>query len=287
MTQMLQLAVDAGLVAFVVCTMAAAGMRLTVSRIVGPLRGGLLPIKALLASFVLVPALALAIRAVLPLSDGLGIGLILMATAGGASFLPLLVQVAKANVAASVGVLVLLIGTTVFYLPLVLPFLLPGVEVSPLDIARPLVLLMLLPLAIGLFLNRRFPQVAARLQPIVSKIANLGLVIGLIAVLALHWRALLGTFGNGAFAASIILIAGGLLAGWLISGADTEARPVLTLGTGARNIPAALVVAEHNFEDPEVLVMCVLFTILSLVGLFVAARLLGRGAPAPTRPTAG
>ena len=134
---------------------------------------------------------------------------------------------------------------------------------------------MLLPLAIGLFMNRRFPQVAARLQPIVSKIGNLGLVIGLIAVLALHWRALLGTFGNGAFAASIILIAGGLLVGWLISGADTAARPVLTLGTGARNIPAALVVAEHNFEDPEVLVMCVLFTILSLVGLFVAARSAG------------
>ena len=127
---------------------------------------------------------------------------------------------------------------------------------------------MLLPLAIGLFLNRRFPRVAARLQPIVSKIGNLGLVIGLIAVLALHWRALLGTFGNGAFAASIVLVAGGLLAGWLISGADTAARPVLTLGTGARNIPAALVVADRNFADPEVLVMCVLVALVSLVRPF-------------------
>ena len=123
--------VDVGLIAFVVGTMAAAGMRLTVSQIVGPLRGGFLPIKALLASFVLVPALALAIRAVLPLSDGFGTGLILMSTAAGASFLPLLVQVARANVAASVGVLVLLMGTTVLYLPLVLPFLLPGVGGRP------------------------------------------------------------------------------------------------------------------------------------------------------------
>ena len=81
-----------------------------------------------------------------------------MATAAGASFLPLLVQVARADVAASVGVLVLLMGTTVFYQPLVLPFLLPGVQVNPLDVARPLVLLMLLPLAIGLFVNRRFPR---------------------------------------------------------------------------------------------------------------------------------
>jgi len=135
---------------------------------------------------------------------------------------------------------------------------------------------------IGLFVNRRFPQLAARLQPSVAKIGYLGLVIGLIAILSLHWQALLGTLGNGAFAASIVLSAGGLLVGWLISGADTAARPVLTLGTGARNIPAALVVAEYNFEDPEVLVMCVLFTILSLAGLFVAACLLGRGKPAPS-----
>ena len=276
------MAVDVGVLAFVVGTMAAVGMRLTVSQIVGPLRGAFLPIKALLASFVLVPALAFAIRAVLPLSDGFGIGLILMSTAGGAPFLTLLVQIARADVAASVGVLVLLTGTTVFYLPLVLPFLLPGVLVSPLAIARPLVLLMLLPLAIGLFVNRRFPQVAALLQPIVSTIGNVGLLIGLLAVLALHWRSLLGTFGTGAVAASIVLVAGALLAGWLISGADTAARPVLTLGTGARNIPAALLVADHNFEDAEVLVMCVLFTVVSLVGLLVAARLLGRGEPAPS-----
>ena len=140
---------------------------------------------------------------------------------------------------------------------------------------------MLLPQAIALLVNRRLPQVAARLQAIVSMIGNVALVIGLLAVLALHGRALLGTFGTGAVAASIVLLAGALLAGWLISGADTAARPVLTLGTGARNIPAALVVADHNFKDAEVLVMCILFTVVSLVGLLVAALLLGRGEPAP------
>ena len=66
-------------------------------------------------------------------------------------------------------------GTTVFYLPLMLPFTLPGAQVSPLAIARPLVLLMLLPLAIGLFVNRRFPQVAARLRRTVSMVGNVGL----------------------------------------------------------------------------------------------------------------
>ena len=271
---------DLGILAFVVATMTALGMRLTISQIMGPLRRWILPIKALVANFVLVPALALAIRAVFPLSDGFGIGLILMATAAGAPFLPPLVQIAKGEVAASVGVLVLLMGTTVLYLPLVLPLLLPGVQVSPLDVAKSLVLLMLIPLAIGLFVNRRFPSVAARLQRIVSIIGNIGLVIGVVALLAVHGQAKLATFGTGAVTASIVLVAGTLLIGWLIAGADTAARPVLTLGTGARNIPAALVVADLNFDDADVLVMCVLFAVVSLVGLLVTARQLGRRAPA-------
>ena len=67
---------------------------------------------------------------------------------------------------------------------------------------------MLLPLAIGLFVNRRFPQVAARLRLTVSMVGKVGLAIGLLAVLALHGRALLGTFGTGALAALIALGSG-------------------------------------------------------------------------------
>ena len=269
---------DLGILAFVVATMAALGMRLTISQIMGPLRGWILPIKALAANFVLVPALALAIRAVFPLSEGFGIGLILMATAAGAPFLPPLVEIAKGEVPTSVCVLVLLMGTTVFYLPLVLPLLLPGVQVSPLDIAKSLVLLMLIPLAIGLVVNRRFPAVAARWQRIVSIIGNIGVVIGVVALLVLHGQAKLATFGTGAVAASIMLVVGTLIIGWLTAGADTAARPVLTLGAGARNIPAALLVADLNFDDADVLVMCLLFAVVSLVGLLVTARQLGRRA---------
>ena len=50
---------DLGILAFVVATMTALGMRLTISQIMGPLRGWILPIKALVANLVLVPALAL------------------------------------------------------------------------------------------------------------------------------------------------------------------------------------------------------------------------------------
>lgn len=281
MLQATRVLADWSILTFVVATMTALGMRLTIGQVVGPLRGGLLPIKALVASFMLVPALALAIRAVIPLSDAFGIGLILMGTAAGAPFLPPLVQIAKGEVAASVGVVVLLMGATVLYLPLTLPLLLPGVEVGPLDIATSLILMTLIPLAAGLFANWRYPRITAHWQRIVSTIGNIGLVIGVVALLALNGRALLGTLGTGAAAASILLLAGALLIGRLIAGADAVARPVLALGTAARNIPAALVVADHDFDGADVLVMCVLFAVVSLVGLLITAHVLGRRAPVP------
>ena len=114
-----------------------------------PLRNGRLVAMALLANFVLIPALAFAIKAVIPMTEGYGIGLILLATAAGAPFLPKLVQVAKGAVALSVGIMVLLLVATIIYVPLVLSMLLPGVAVNPLDIASSLVVLML---GIGLIL---------------------------------------------------------------------------------------------------------------------------------------
>ena len=58
--------------------------------------------------------------------------------------LPKLAELAKGNLAFAVGVMVLLMVMTVGYLPIVLPLLLPGVTVDPWQIARSLVLLMLL-----------------------------------------------------------------------------------------------------------------------------------------------
>jgi BASS family bile acid:Na+ symporter len=61
--------------------------------------------------------------------------LILLVTAAGAPFLPKLTEVAKGNVAFSVGLMVLLMVVTIIYLPIMLPLLLDEVEVSPWDIA--------------------------------------------------------------------------------------------------------------------------------------------------------
>ena len=92
---------------FIISSMLAMGMSLTMAQILQPLKNVRLVLMALLANFVLVPLLAYIIILVIPLEQSLQIGLIVLATAAGAPFLPKLVQGAKGNVAFGVGLMVL------------------------------------------------------------------------------------------------------------------------------------------------------------------------------------
>jgi BASS family bile acid:Na+ symporter len=131
-----------------------------------------------------VPIVAYAITLVLPLNDSLRIGLILLSTAAGAPFLPKLAQAAKGSTAFSVGLMVLLMVVTIIYLPIVLPLLLGDVAVNPWEIARSLIIMMLIPLAIGLFIKARYEEAAANIQPTFGMASNIALlaltVLGLV-----------------------------------------------------------------------------------------------------------
>jgi predicted Na+-dependent transporter len=121
---------------FVVTSMLAMSLSLSLQQMTQPLKNTRLVILALLANFLLVPLLAYVITKVIPLDQSLQIGVILLGTAAGAPFIPKLVQGAKGNVAYAVGLMFLIMVVTIFYLPFILPLLLPGVEVNPWDIAK-------------------------------------------------------------------------------------------------------------------------------------------------------
>jgi BASS family bile acid:Na+ symporter len=251
---------------FVIATMLAMGLSLTVSQILAPLRRTRLVVLALVANFVLVPLLAFALTRLIPLSDPLRIGVILLGVAAGAPFLPKLAQFAHGNVAFSVGLMVLLMIVTIIYLPLVLPLLLPGVKVNPVPIALSLVLTMLLPLGIALLLRARYPEPAGQLQPFMTQASNIALLLVLVTSLLANFQELIGVIGTGGILAALALIVGGLVFGFLLGGPGRDTRSVLGLGTGQRNISAALLVSTQSFTDPHVLAMVL---VGSTVGLFV------------------
>jgi BASS family bile acid:Na+ symporter len=268
-------------VLFVITSMLSMGLSLTISQILHPLKNIRLVALALLANFVLVPLLAYVIKLVIPLEQSLGIGLIVLATAAGAPFLPKLVQGAKGDVAFGVGLMVLLMVVTIVYVPIVLPLLLTGVEVNPWDIAQSLIVLMLIPLAIGLLIKSHSPDSAAHWQPFMNKISSLAILVLLVVALGLNASNILSLIGTGGILALLLFITGSLLIGLLLGGRDPAVRSVMGLGAAQRNISAAIVVAAQNFTEGNTLTYILVASILLLLVLLPTAKRLGARAPVP------
>ena len=261
---------------FVVSSMLSMGLSLTVAQILAPLRNYKLIVFALLANFVLMPFAAFGIAKVLRLDEPLGIALLLLGTASGAPFLPLLARIGKGNLAFSVGLMVLLMVVTVGYMPLVLPLFLKGVSVDPLKIGRSLVFLMMLPLAIGLLAKARLSGLAAKVQTPLGRVSILSLALLIVLLLITNMQNVLSLYGTRGVLASILFIAAGSGFGWVLGGPPSDTRGVMALGTAQRNIAAALVVGGQNFHDPRVIVMVVVVAIVGLLMLMPFAKYLAR-----------
>lgn len=267
---------------FVVSSMLAMGLSLTVTQIVGPLRNPTRVVLALVANFVLVPILALVIARAFGLDQPLQNGLIILATAAGAPFLPKLVQGARGDIAFAVGLMVLLMVVTIVYLPIVLPILLPGVTVDSWSIAESLIVVMLVPLGIGLVSKATWPEDAEHWQPLFAKTSSLAILVLLVVGIGLNVSNILALIGTGGMATLLVFVAGSMAIGFALGGRAPADRSVMILGTGFRNVSAALVVAAGNFSGTTTVPFVLVGALVLLVATVPAAKVLGRRQQAGT-----
>ena len=263
---------------FAVSSMLSVGFRYTAQQIIAPLRNARLVIGAVVANFVLVPLLAYVITAIFSFGEEREIGLLLVACAAGAPFLIKWAQMAGADLAIAAGVLVLLIVMTVPYMPLVVPLIAPEADVSAFDIARPLVLTLLLPLVVGLIAYRFVPTWTERLLPLLGVLSNIALVALIVSTVVLNFDGLLRVFGTGAILAALLFIAGAFVIGYLLGITGRGTRQELALGTAQRNIAAATVVATQSLGDPDTVVMVVVTSMVAMASLFPTATALRKRA---------
>lgn len=275
MTEVIETLATLSMLVFVLGSMASMGLSLKLKQITSSLKNTRLVIMALVANFILVPLVAYGITLLFPLDEPLRIGLILLSTAAGAPFLPKLAEAAKGSTAFSVGLMVLLMVITIIFLPIVLPLLLGGVEVNPWDIAQSLILLMLLPLALGLLINSRYEEIAAKLQPVFGQASSTALLLLAVLGLVLNFREMISLVGSFGILAAVVFLLAALAIGYLLGGRDVETKSVLGLGTAQRNISAALVVAGQNFGI-DVVTYLMVVSILGLLVLMPLAGELGR-----------
>ena len=113
MPEVLQVLSNLATLLFVITSMLALGLSLTIEQIIAPLKNTRFVLMTLLANFILVPILGYLLTVVLNLDQSLATGLILVSVVSGAPFLPKLALIAKGDAATAVGLMVLLMVVTI------------------------------------------------------------------------------------------------------------------------------------------------------------------------------
>jgi BASS family bile acid:Na+ symporter len=278
MTEVLSALFNVSMLIFVLSSMFGMGLRLMLQQVFEPLKKVSLISKALAANFILAPLLAYVLARVIGLDQQLSIALFILGVAAGAPMMAKYSELAKGDLAYTLGLMVLLQVVTIVFAPLVLPLLLEGVQVDSWGMLKSLVSTMLIPLAAGLFVKARYEDLAESLNPYMSQASSITLMAQVVLGLLLGGQALLDLVGTGGLLAALLFIAGNLFLGYWLGGPARETRVVTGLGTAQRNVTAALLITVQNFAEPKILVMVLTGAVLMLVINSLVAGELGKRA---------
>ena len=235
----------------------------------------------LLWGWVVGPALAFLLIWLLPLAEGHAAGLLLISLAPTAPFFPLMVRKARGDMSFAGAFMMLTTVGTVLFLPLLAPLLIKGLTVDSWSLAKPLLIMVLLPLLIGGAIRGFAPNAAEKLFPVVKKIGMIFLLIALVFILVIYGRDMLGAVGSFAPGAQVLFFVAITALSYTIHfGLTQPRRSAMALGMCTRNI-AAVFAAFFGITDapPGMFVMVVLVVPLAAIVAVVAARLFARQAP--------
>ena len=261
--------------AFVIGSMFTMGLGLNLTQIIAPFKNITLVILSIISNFIIVPLFAYGMTQYIPVSEGVRTGILLLSLGGGAPFIPMVVSVAKGYIGGAVGLMLLLVMVTIIYMPLVIPHLFPGAAVSSWDIAKSLIVTILIPSVLGILIKTRFSEFATRLQPFTAKFTNLMVLLLIIAMLYLYTETIIANLG--VLPIVLLFFLGSAVIGYLMGGKNRDARIILAVGTGLRNPPVAMLVATQHFaNEPMAAIVPLLIVIVGLSILFPLAAKVGK-----------
>ena len=256
--------------------MFATGLGVTLADVVGAAKDRRLVLRAGLANYVAVPFVAVVLLRLLDADPTVAAGFLILAVCPGAPYGPPLTALAGGTTALSVGLMVMLAGSSVLVAPLLLPVLLPltpagaDVRVDPLGMLGTILATQLAPLCGGLAVHHRKPALATRLLgPAVAlgKVLNAAM---LALVLASSWPRLLEVRLAGVLG-MLTLLGFSLLCGWLAGGARDADRRAVALTTSIRNVGLGIGVTATAFAGTSAVTAVLAYGLVQLFGSLLIA----------------
>jgi len=208
-------------------------------------------------------------------------GILILAVCPGAPFGPPFTRLARGSVATSLGLMVLLAGSSAIVAPFLLRILLQhmsgsdSLQVDAEQIVVTLLVTQLAPLCLGLGIRHWFPRLANRLQKPAHILTALLNLAAFVVVLSAYYP-LLGTIPLRGFVAMSTLLTASWTAGWLLGGPGIANRRALTLTTSLRNVGVGLVIATRNFGGTPAVTAVLAYAFFEIVGSLLLALAWGR-----------
>lgn len=279
---MMELLLKISLVIFMAGNLMEMGLRLDAEDAIRGLRNVKFVIYTLIWGFVIGPAVAYLITQFIPLDKPYATGLILLGMAPCAPFVPLFVTKAKGDLGFTAAYMFLVAIGTIIFMPFAVPFMVKGLSVSAWAIAKPLLIMILLPLLVGGVIRRNSAKLAGKMQPIVKKITMVFTLIVFILLIVIYYKGIVSAMGSLSILSLLIFFTVIMLGTYFLAfGLNYKQKIVLSIGNSTRNLGAAIApLFAATAIAPEAIIIIVLSLPVMIIFPPIAIKLFGKNAEA-------
>ncbi len=264
--------------------MLTLGLSLTFARVASLWTQTRLFDKSILSVVILVPIVGILAALLLPVGSALRVVILAMAAAPGAPLTAKRVVMSGGNLSyggsLQVTVSILAVVTVPFWAFIYDAIFPASVTIDVVAIAKSIALVQLLPIGIGILIQHYWSAFANKVEPAITKIANIFFVALILTVLVNTFRLLPGV-GILPFLLITPVIAVWLILGHVLGGPTLEQRATLAIGTIARNVGLALLLLQLNVPPEsmqELLPLVIAFVLVGAVGGAIYAAILRKSA---------
>ncbi|NEX22732.1 hypothetical protein G3480_20885 [Thiorhodococcus mannitoliphagus] len=223
-------------------------------------------LRSVVAMYLMVPLAALLLVNLVALPPGAELGILVLAASAGAPLLPRkLMGLGEGTYTFSLVVTSSFLAIIVvpLWLAVLASWLDQPAALDPVEVAWVLAKSFLLPLAVGMLVRWRFPELAAKLSSRLLAAAGLVLTTSFLVLFWLNWDLLLEAGWSGALALAGLLLAA-LTIGHVLGGPAEDDRTALAIACSTRHLGVAILVAA-SLPGPRTAVMVAVYILVSAV----------------------
>ncbi len=222
--------------------------------------------RAILAINILMPLFAVGLIMLFDFHPAVKIAIVAMSVSPIPPLLPSKLMKSGGTESYAVGLLIAAGVLSIITVPLSMQILgrvfnIP-LQMTASAVATTIAIGILIPVTVGLLTHHFAPALAERLSPIVSKVAGIGLLLSMLAILIGSAPAIWTLIGNGTVIALALFALIGLAIGHLLGGPAPENRVALAISTASRHPGVAIAIASVNFPQEKLVLATVLLYLL-------------------------